>query len=194
MCANTKTYILTLVPVSVFLKEAVFICANKTVTEGMGCSVYTPQFLLALKKRGKGTGLSWWGELWDLGIFAVVPDRSEEKLCEPYGLFATGPSKDAIKFSAAKWKQHNNIYSKSTSFGKEIWCGFILISLCYLREEVWNVQTAAGLLESQSGSCRRQGFRRLPHIILLAHIKEDAEVSVAVTVWLCYGDVVMWRS
>lgn len=57
MCANTKTYILTLVPVSVFLKEAVFICANKTVTEGMGCSVYTPQFLLALKKREKGTGL-----------------------------------------------------------------------------------------------------------------------------------------
>lgn len=108
--------------------------------------------------------------------------------------FATGPSKDAIKFSAAKWKQHNNIYSKSTSFGKEIWCGFILISLYYLREGVRNGQTAAGLLESQSGSCRRQGFRRLPRIILLGHIKEDAEVSVAVTVWLCYGDVVMWRS
>lgn len=47
MCANIKTYILTLVPVSVFLKEAVFICANKTVTEGMDCNIYTPQFLLA---------------------------------------------------------------------------------------------------------------------------------------------------
>lgn len=86
MCVNIKTYILTLVPVSVFLKEAVFICANKTVTEGMDCNIYTPQFLLALKKRGKGTGLSWWGEFWDLGIFAIVPDQSVEKLFEPCGL------------------------------------------------------------------------------------------------------------
>lgn len=58
MCANIKTYILTLVPASAFLKEAVFICANKTGTEGMDCNIYTPQFLLALKKRGKGTDLS----------------------------------------------------------------------------------------------------------------------------------------
>lgn len=61
ICANIKTYILTLVPVSVFLKEAIFIYANKTVTEGMDCNIFIPQFLLALKKRGKGTGLSWCG-------------------------------------------------------------------------------------------------------------------------------------
>lgn len=54
MCASIKTYILTLVPVSVFLKEAVFLCANKTVTEGMDCNIYTPQILLALKKGEKG--------------------------------------------------------------------------------------------------------------------------------------------
>lgn len=47
ICADIKTYILTLLPVSVFLKEAIFIYANKTVTEGMDCNIFTPQSLLA---------------------------------------------------------------------------------------------------------------------------------------------------
>lgn len=53
MCTNIKTYILTLVPVPVFLKEAIFIYANKTVIEGIGCNIFTPQSLLALKKKKK---------------------------------------------------------------------------------------------------------------------------------------------
>lgn len=55
--------------------------------------------------------------------------------------FANHLPEDAIK-----GKQHNNIYPKSISFGKEIWCGVILISLYCLREEVWDVQTAVGLM------------------------------------------------
>lgn len=53
MCPNTKTYILPLVPVSVFLKVALFIYANKTVREHMDCNIFTPQFLLDMKKEEK---------------------------------------------------------------------------------------------------------------------------------------------
>lgn len=106
--------------------------------------------------------------------------------------FANDPPKDDIKFSAAKWKQPDNIYSKPVSFGKKIWCSFISISLYYLREEVWNSQT---VVDSWSGSCRRQGFKTSSFFTSsFWHIKEDAEVPVAVKVRLCYGDVYLEMS
>lgn len=56
MSTNIKTYILILVPAPVFLKETIFIYANKTVTEGIDCNIFTPQSLLAFKKKGGGGG------------------------------------------------------------------------------------------------------------------------------------------
>jgi len=124
---------------------------------------------------------------------SLVPAQSKDKLCEPCDLLwlvLLRMLQNLVQPSGS-----NNVYSKFASFGKEIWCGFIFISLYHARntlttEEVWNFQNAVGLLESHSGSCWGQGVRRLPYHF--RHRSERVPRSLCLAHYDCAFEMCTW--